>query len=331
MNHFWQQLKKPFFVLAPMADVTDIVFRNFVLRYSRPDVLYTEFVACKMLLAPKNRKLLMRYLQYSPSERPIVAQLFGSEPDDFFACARLLREWGFDGMDINMGCPNRRVERRGAGAHLMRDPQRAQAIIQAAKEGLGDLPLAVKTRLGYHVIETESWIGAVLAAKPDVLVVHGRTRQEMSEVPAHWDEIAVAATMAHDVGVLCVGNGDVDSREQGEEYAQRFGVDGIMIGRGVFGNPWVFATHAERSESEKLLALARFITQFTGFWQTAKREGLLKKHFNAYIEDSPGSKTLRMELMTTASAAAALETLARYFHQHGWIFPEIFYERIMSA
>lgn len=329
MSHFWRRLKKPFFVLAPMADVTDIVFRHFVLRHSRPDVVYTEFVACRELL--QGRESCMRHLGYSEQERPIVAQLFGAEPDDFFAGAQRIRTLGFDGLDINMGCPDRRVEKRGAGARLMQDPQRAQTIIQAAKAGLDGLPLTVKTRLGYHTVETASWIGAVLEAKPDVLVVHGRTRQEMSAAPAHWDEIARAAEMARDAGVLCVGNGDVESREQGEEYAQRFGVDGIMIGRGVFGNPWVFAPRAERSEREKLIALAQLITQFSGFWQATKNDGLLKKHFKAYVEGFPGSPALRGGLMESRHSMEAIETLSRYFYGQGWVFPDWVYEPIVLS
>jgi tRNA-dihydrouridine synthase len=176
MLHFWQHLKPPFFILVPMAEVTDIVFRNFVLRYSRPEVVYTEFVAAKALLARKRQVPLRRALWFSEVERPIVAQVFGAEPAEMWACARLIRRLGFDGMDINMGCPDRRVEKQGAGARLMRDPPRAQALIQAAKAGLDGIPLSVKTRLGYHAIETASWIGAVLAAQPDVLVLHGRTR-----------------------------------------------------------------------------------------------------------------------------------------------------------
>lgn len=331
MKHFWQALKKPFFVLAPMADVTDIVFRDVVLRYSRPDVVYTEFVPCRELLSSSSRALFMRQLWFSESERPIVAQVFGSQPDELFACAQRVRTLGFDGMDINMGCPDRRVEKRGAGAGLIRDPQRAQALIEAAKAGLKGLPLAVKTRLGYDQVETASWIGAVLAAQPEVLVIHGRTRRELSEVPAHWEEIARAARMAHEVGVLCVGNGDIQSREQGEEYAERFGVDGVMIGRGVFGNPWVFAPHVERSATEKLLALARLITQFNGFWRDMKNDGLLKKHFKAYVAGFPDSPALCRELLGTRDAAEALATLARYFDQQGWAFPAISYEPLLLS
>lgn len=327
--NFWRQLKKPFFVLAPMADVTDIVFRHFVLRHSRPDMVYTEFVACKALLSPKGRGPFIHHLKYAEQERPIVAQVFGSEPDDFFAGAQRIRALGFDGLDINMGCPDRRVEKQGAGAYLMRDPQRAQAIIQAAKAGLAGLPLTVKTRLGYHTIETAAWIGAVLAAKPEVLVIHGRTRQEMSEAPAHWDEIALAASMAHDAGVLCVGNGDVGSREQGEEYAQRFGVDGVMIGRGVFGNPWVFAPCAERSEPEKLIALAQLITQFSGFWKATKNDGRLKKYFKAYVTGFPDSRALRGRLMASRHSMEAIEMLSQYFRRQGWVFPDPVYEPIV--
>ncbi|MCB1920319.1 MAG: tRNA-dihydrouridine synthase family protein [Candidatus Competibacteraceae bacterium] len=328
MQHFWQRLNPPFFVLAPMAEVTDIVFRNFVLRYSRPEVVYTEFVATKALLARKRQVSLRRALWFSEVERPIVAQVFGADPAEMFASAQLIRRLGFDGMDINMGCPDRRVERHGAGAALIRDPPRAQALIQAAKAGLDGLPLSVKTRLGYHAIETTAWISALLVAQPDVLVVHGRTRQELSAVPAHWDEIALATRLAHDAEVLCVGNGDIRSREQGEDYAQRFGVDGVMIGRGVFGNPWVFAPHADRREAEKLQALADLITQFSGFWQTTKNDQILKKHFKAYVTGFPGSSALCARLLASQSAAEALDTLAAYFHHQGWPFPEPVYRRL---
>lgn len=325
MPPFWQRLQRPFFVLAPMADVTDLVFRHFVLRYSRPEVVYTEFMATKALRARKIPASLRQALWFSESERPIVAQVFGAEPAEMFAVAQFIRRLGFDGMDINMGCPDRRVERHGAGAALIRDPPRAQALIQAAKAGLDGLPLSVKTRLGYHAMETTAWISALLVAQPDVLVVHGRTRQELSAVPAHWDEIALAARLAQDAGVLCVGNGDIRSREQGEDYARRFGVDGLMIGRGVFGNPWVFAPHADRREAEKLQALADLITQFSGFWRATKNDQILKKHFKAYVAGFPGSPALCAQLLARRSAAEAIDTLAAYFHHQGWPFPEPVY------
>ena len=328
MAHFWQRLKKPFFVLAPMADVTDLVFRRFVLRHSRPAVMHTEFFACKELIAPHSQAVLIRQFGYSEAERPIVAQVFGTDPETFFIGAQRIRALGFDGLDINMGCPDRRVERQGAGARLIRDPQRAQAIIAAAKAGLAGLPLTVKTRIGYQTVETETWIGAVLAAQPEVLTVHGRTGQERSDVPAHWDEIARAATMAHDAGVLCIGNGDIHSREQGEAYAERFGVDGVMIGRGVFGNPWVFAPTAERGAPEKLIALAQLIIQFSGFWNATQNENRLKKHFKAYVTGFPDAATLQQRLLETRNAEQALATLADYFHVQGWRFPQLTYEPI---
>lgn len=328
MQHFWQRLKKPFFVLAPMADVTDIVFRRFVLRHSRPAVLHTEFFACKELIAPQNQTTLIRQFGYSELERPIVAQVFGADPETFYTGAQRIRALGFDGLDINMGCPDRKVERQGAGARLMRDPQRAQAIIAAAKAGLAGLPLTVKTRIGYQTVDTEAWIGALLAARPEVLTVHGRTRQELSTVPAHWDEIARAANMAHDAGVLCIGNGDIHSREQGEAYAERFGVDGVMIGRGVFGNPWVFAPAAERSAPEKLLALARLIIQFSGFWNATQNDARLKKHFKVYAAGFAGAAALQQRLLETGNAQEALAALADYFHDKGWRFPQLAYEPI---
>lgn len=319
MISFWKQLPTPFFVLAPMADVTDVVFRDFVFDYSRPDVLYTEFVACKGLLSEKGYPNLERDLWYTKRQRPIVAQVFGSNPEDFFSCAQLVRSLGFDGMDINMGCPDRTIEKQGAGACLMRDSKRARAIIDAAKEGLSGIPLSVKTRIGYNRIETEPWITAVVESKPEAIIVHGRTRKEMSLVPTHWEEIALAARIAHGNSVLCIGNGDVTSRSQGVEYARRYGVDGIMIGRGVFGNPWVFGYDVSpKTEYDKLVALADLVSRFDRFWGTKKNYAILKKYFKSYVEGFFGSKSLRILLMETTTTSQALEVLATYFTQQGW-------------
>lgn len=241
MKNFWRELPRPFFVLAPMADVTDVAFREFIAMTGKPDVMYTEFVACRGLRSDKGRQALLRDLYYTERQRPIVAQLFGSDPEDFRWCARFVRELGFDGVDVNMGCPDKKVEKQGAGAALIQNPDRARAIIRALKEGAGDMPVAVKTRIGYNTIDIQGWIEEILQERPDALIVHLRTRKEMSKVSAHWEVMPRIVAMARDAGVVVVGNGDVASRAEGEKRARESGCDGIMIGRGVFGNPWVFA------------------------------------------------------------------------------------------
>lgn len=314
---FWRKLPKPFFVLAPMAEVTDVVFRQFVLAYSRPDVLYTEFVACRGLLNAEGRKNLMCDLYYTLTHRPIVAQIFGGDPKDFYASARLICELGFDGVDINMGCPDKKVEKQGAGAALIKDPKRAQDIILATKEGAGGIPVAVKTRIGYNKIETESWIGALCEVKPEVITVHGRTRKEMSLVPARWDEIARAVEIIAGHDIVAVGNGDVTSREEGERKAEESGADGVMIGRGVFGNPWVFSQNApRRCAKEKVQALLRLAYMFETFWRGdygTKNFNILKKHVKAYVNGFDGAKELRELLMGTQNAREMEEVVSQVF------------------
>lgn len=342
--NFWKQLAcaysprrshTPFFVLAPMAEVTDVAFREFIAVHgSNPDVYYTEFVSCKGLLSDKGRQALIRDLYYTENQRPIVAQVFGNDPKDFYETARLIAKLGFDGIDINMGCPDKKIEKSGAGAALIKDLKRAQEIVVATREGAGTMPVSVKTRIGYNVIETEKWIGALLNAKPDALLIHGRTRKEMSKVPAHWGEIAVAAKMCRESGVVCVGNGDVKSREEGERRAKESGVDGIMIGRGVFGSPFVFTkqttqTNTDRTQTNtdedprrltrknKLNSLGNLIVLFDAAWKNKKSFHILKKHFSSYVRGWSGAKELRSRMMETESSAEALDTLEQYCADSG--------------
>ena len=180
--NFWEKLNKPIFVLAPMADVTDAAFRRIIAKYGKPDVFWTEFVSADGLtLAPEEgRKKLLRDLEYSESERPIVAQFFTSNPENMKKAAELAVELGFDGIDINMGCPDKSVEKQKAGAALIKNPKLAREIIRAAKAGAGSLPVSVKTRLGYNKDELETWLPELLAEEPAVVTIHARTRKEMS-------------------------------------------------------------------------------------------------------------------------------------------------------
>lgn len=305
---FWKQLKKPFFVLAPMADVTDVPFRTIVARCGRPDVFYTEFVSAHGLASAGRERLLVD-LALTERDHPIVAQFFGTKPEHLYAAGQLARELGFDGVDINMGCPDRAIVKQGAGIALCKTPSLAQELIAAVREGAGDLPVAVKTRLGlYKTEEMDTWIPALLDAKPDLLTIHGRTMKEMSKVPSHWDLIGRAATMAHEAGVFCVGNGDVISHAQGTELADQHGVDGLMVGRGIFHNPWLFGAAAEQEHAprERLELLLEHIDIWVKQWGGIKSFDLMRKFFKVYVSSWSGAADLRAQLMETRTPEDAI-------------------------
>ncbi|MEN9622224.1 MAG: hypothetical protein RLZZ67_658, partial [Candidatus Parcubacteria bacterium] len=239
---FWKKLKKPFFVLAPMADVTDVAFRKIITKYGKPDVLWTEFVSADGLCSP-GRKVLIRDLEFSRKEKPIVAQLFSSKPEKMREAAALCQKLGFHGIDINMGCPDKSIEKQGCGAGMIKTPDVARAIIRAAKEGAPKLPISVKTRIGYNKNEIATWIPVILSEGVAALTVHCRTRKEMSNVPARWEHIREVTALRDQLApdTLIIGNGDIKDVPDGRAKALEFGADGVMIGRGIFGNPWLFA------------------------------------------------------------------------------------------
>ena len=247
MNSFWQNLPRPFFCLAPLADVTDAAFRRIIAKYGKPDVTWTEFVSVDGLCSP-GREVLLRDFMYTEAERPIVAQIFGSKPDNFFKVAQLIRELGFDGIDINMGCPDRNIEKQGGGAAMMTTPELAQEVIRATQEVGGGLPVSVKTRVGWNKVELDTWIPKLLEMKLAAITVHARTRKEMSLVPARWGHVAEVVAMAKGSGTLIIGNGDVRDIPDAKAKVVETGADGVMLGRAIFGNPWLFANlaHARR-------------------------------------------------------------------------------------
>ncbi len=325
---FWDKLEKPFFVLAPMADVTDAPFRRLIARLSAhargdgsvggPDVTWTEFVSADGLaLAPEEgRKKLLADLIYTEAERPIVAQLFSSKPEHMEAAARLCRELGFDGIDINMGCPDRSIEKQGCGAAMIKTPAVASAVIKAAIRGAEGIPVSVKTRVGYNKEELETWIPHVLSHDIAALTVHARTRKEMSLVPARWERVARAVELrnTHNPKVLLIGNGDALSLADARAKAAMSGADGVMLGRAIFGNPWLF--HPEKDLSNIPLA-ERFETliEHTRLFEELlphKNFAIMKKHYKAYVNGFDGAKELRVELME-AKDAAEVETIARGF------------------
>jgi nifR3 family TIM-barrel protein len=305
MPNFWTQLPKPFFVMAPMADVTDAAFRRVFAKYGKPDVTWTEFVSADGLCHPVGRQVLMTDLLYTEAERPIVAQVFTAYPDKMREVAALLVELGFDGIDINMGCPDKSIMKQGAGAKLIQDPLLAQALIAAAKEGAnGRVPISVKTRIGFNINELETWLPALLEARPAAITVHARTKKEMSLVPARFEHVARAVELARGSGVLILGNGDVRSMAEARERVRETGCDGIMIGRGLFGNPWFFSESWPDSVADRLEVMLEHTDLYEEIFLGKKSFALMKKHYQAYVQGFDGAKELRTALMECENAIA---------------------------
>ena len=317
---FWADLPKPFFALAPMADVTDVAFRQMIAKYSRhgevgggPDVFWTEFVSADGLCSP-GREVLKRDLEFSDREHPIVAQIFSSTPEHMRKAAELICELGFDGININMGCPDKSIEKQGAGAAMMKNPKLAQECIRATMAGAGGLPVSVKTRIGYNKENLEEWLGAILETKPAVITVHARTRKELSLVPAEWNYVARAVNLAEGTGTLIIGNGDVKDLADGMNKALATGVHGVMIGRGVFGTPWLFDRDraAPPTLSEKFEIMIEHTHLYEKLLGDIKNFAIMKKHYKAYVNGFDGAKELRVHLMD-AKNAEEVERIARGF------------------
>ncbi|OGE88974.1 MAG: hypothetical protein A3B77_01520, partial [Candidatus Doudnabacteria bacterium RIFCSPHIGHO2_02_FULL_49_24] len=308
---FWDQLNKPIFALAPMADVTDLAFRTIIAKYGKPPVMWTEFVSVDGLLSPGKPKLLVD-LQYTEAERPIVAQIFGAKPENFYQVAQMLKAMRFDGIDINMGCPVKKVLNQASCSALIKTPALAQEIILAAREGGGGLPVSVKTRIGFKTNEIETWIPQILATKPAALIVHLRTVKEMSRVPAHWELVPEIMRIRNQEsgikGPLILGNGDVMSLAEAEQKVKDTGCDGVMLGRGIFGNPWLFSRHQPSTE-EKLRVMIEHTYLFEQTFAGVKSFDVMKKHYKAYVAGFDGAKEIRTELMEQAKTAADVERI----------------------
>lgn len=315
MSNFWKELPKPFFVLAPMEGVTDVVFRHVVAEAGAPDVFFTEFTNAASFCSPKGIHSTRGRLAFTKDEQPIVAQIWGTKPDDFAEMSKALADMGYAGIDINMGCPVKDVTKTGACSALIENPALAAELIAAAKTG--GLPVSVKTRTGFKTRKTEEWLGFLLQQDIAALTLHARTSKEMSKVPAHWEEFKIAVDMRNEIapGTIIIGNGDIKNRQQGAALASEHGCDGIMIGRSVFTNPFCFETeprvHGE-AELLKLLALHLDLFDATEQFQP-RRFDPLKRFFKIYIRDFPGASELRDALMqtkTTAEVRALLSTHA---------------------
>lgn len=316
--NFWQQLPKPFFVLAPMDDVTDTVFREVVARTGAPDVAMTEFANTDGFVHPKGRESVERRLQVNDSEKqagvPVVAQIWGATPQHYYETAKELASRGdFVGIDINMGCPEKGIVKRGCCGGLIERPEVAAEIIAATKRGAGDLPVSVKTRIGLRTIITEEWLSHVLKQDIAALTVHGRTVKEMSKVPAHWEEIGKAVKLRDELApnTLVIGNGDVRDREHGLELIEQYGLDGIMIGRGIFHDIQAFSKQpTELSPAARIELLNQHFDLYGQTWGDTKRFDPMKKFAKVYISEFPGAAELRARIMETKSIDEAKQVLS---------------------
>jgi nifR3 family TIM-barrel protein len=319
-SNFWQRLEKPIFVLAPMDDVTDTVLRQVIARCGKPAVFFTEFTNVEGMFS-KGERAVMSRLQYTEIERPLVAQIWGSKPENFYKAAKKLIEMGFDGVDLNMGCPASGVLQKGVCSGLINNRPLAKEIITATKEGAaGIIPVSVKTRLGFRAIDFD-WIRFVLEQDPAVLTVHARTVSEMSKVPAHWDKIKTVVDIRNEMqsNALIIGNGDIKSLNEARQKVAEAGADGAMIGRGIFENPYLFSetiTLSDKTLEEKMQLLLEHMQMWTETWGETKHFPILRKFFKVYASGFPGAQDLRMQLMETQNPEETKQVVTTFLRDH---------------
>jgi tRNA-dihydrouridine synthase len=333
-KNFWTDLylkkkgKEPILVLAPMADVTDYCFRNLIKEKSEfgtdnscLDVFWTEFVSVNGLSDPRGREALIKDLRFDKSEMPIVAQIFGDDYSKYSEIGKLCEDLGFAGVDINMGCPDKNVTGQQAGAYLINIPEIAKKIVGETKLGAKNVPVSVKTRIGYNKIAWREWLGEILKTKPQVITIHLRTKKEMSLVPAHWELAPEIVSWIHENfgtvengGPIIILNGDVKTPEDAILKWKESGCDGVMIGRGIFGNPWLFNRNIKKEDLSLKEILLTMVEHTKSFEQELpfKNFNIMKKHFKAYVHGFPGAKELRMKLME-AKNAMEIEKIIKKF------------------
>lgn len=317
-DNFWSELPRPFFILAPMEDVTDIVFRHVVSEAARPDVYFTEFTNTESFCHPEGIHSVRGRLTFSEDEQPMVAHIWGDKPEQFREMSIGLAEMGFKGVDLNMGCPVANVASKGKGSGLILRPEVAAEIIQAAKAG--GIPVSVKTRLGYYKIEEwKEWLRHVFKQGIANLSIHLRTRKEMSKVDAHWELIEAIKTLRDEIApdTLLTINGDIPDRQTGLELAEKYGVDGVMIGRGIFHNPFAFEKEPREHSTKELLDLLRLhLTLFDKYSaNTGRPFKSLRRFFKIYVRGIRGASGLRHELMSTNSTDEVRKLLNEFEEQ----------------
>ncbi|WP_106532382.1 tRNA dihydrouridine synthase [Planomicrobium soli] len=306
-ENFWRDLPRPFFILAPMEEVTNVVFRKVVAKAARPDVFFTEFTNTESYCNPEGIFEVDGRLTYEEDEQPIVAHIWGNKPEQFREMSIGLAKQGFKGIDINMGCPVPNVATKGKGSGMIRFPDNAAEVIQAAKAG--GLPVSVKTRLGYsYVDEWRGWLSHVLKQDIANLSIHLRTKKELSAVPAHWELIPEIKALRDELApdTLLTINGDIPDYQTGMELAEKYGIDGVMIGRGIFQNPFAFEKEPREHSAEEYLDLLKLQLDLHDKYST-ESEPLpfrpLRRFFKIYVSEIPDADELRNQLLKTESTA----------------------------
>src|SRR5699024_10292091 len=315
-NNFWNNLPRPFFVLAPMEDVTDVVFRHVISQAGRPDVFFTEFTNTESFCHPEGIFSVQRCLTFTEDEQRIVDHIWGDKPRHFREMIKGMKELGFKGVDINMGCPVHNVATQGKGSGLINHPDTAAEIIQASKAG--GLPVSVKTRLGYlKVNEWREWLSHILKQDIANLSIRLRTKKEMSDVDAHWELIPEIKQLRDEIApqTLLTINGDIPEYKTGMELVEKYGVDGVMIRRGVFKNPYAFEKEPKEHTSEELLDIFKLhLDLYDEYSEKLELRPFiaLRRFFKIYVRGFPGASELRNELMTTNSTDEVRELLSRH-------------------
>ena len=301
---FWSQFKPGFSCLAPMEGVTDIAFRQVVAKASRPDIFFTEFTNVNSYTSEKGRHNALERLRFLPEEQPIVAQIWGKNPEMFAETAKAVKELGYQALDINMGCPERHVVATGGGSGMIRTPELAKEIIRAAKTV--DIPISVKTRLGYSSIdEREKWLTNILEEHPAALTIHLRTKKEMSKVAAHYELVPEIVALKNSISpeTKLIINGDIENVVDGQKFIEQ-GADGIMIGRGVFKNPFCFERELKEHTRSELLELMNLHLDLYEKYEMRPYDPL-KRFFKIYVNNFPGASEIREQLMQTKSIEEA--------------------------
>lgn len=314
-TNFWKDLKKPYFILAPMEDVTDVIFRHVIAHAAAPDVYFTEFTNSASYSHAEGKESLRGRLMFTDDEQPIVGHIWGDDVEDFKRMSIGLKEMGFKGIDINMGCPAPNVFKHGRGSGLILRPQVAAELIEAAK--VSGLPVSVKTRLGHaDVSEWKAWISHLLKQDIANLSIHLRTKVEMSKVEAHYELIPEILALRDEIApnTLITINGDIKNKEEGLKLAHKYNIDGIMIGRGVFSNPYAFEEELKDHSSKELLDLFKLhldlYMHYTSIEPRLSKP--LHRFFKIYIKDFKGAANLRNDLMETKSAQEAKDILLAF-------------------
>lgn len=312
MSTSWTDTNTPLFILAPMEAVTDVVFRKVIAQAARPDIYFTEFTNATGWVNAGEVAVGGR-LDKSDEEKPIIAQLWGAVPEDVAALAKHCKKTGYDGIDINMGCPDKSAIKSGGGAALIENPELAARIIAAAKTA--GLPVSVKTRLGYsNIDEYKEWLSFLLQQDIVALTIHLRTKREMSKVPAHHELLSEIVSLRSIIApqTLIIANGDIEDRTHGQLIIDQTGVDGVMIGRGIFNNPYAFEKTARTHSKDELLELLELHLQYYDERVGTQRKfETLKRFFKVYIRDFDGANSLRHELMQTTSTDEVRSILHR--------------------